>query len=159
MQFRGYCLQPLVSKAPRAVLCNLYCHVCTKLRGNVCSERLPTMSNLQNTSLFCQHPPPPPPPPPSLPLSFEPTLPTSNPLPLSPLPPLSLTPDALIATWREKGCTSFWKVVRQFPVLRSHIVCWKTCFVIHRSFRDGYPDVRTQFCRWDYIMSEKWKLF
>jgi huntingtin interacting protein 1 len=49
--------------------------------------------------------------------------------------------NALIATWREKGCASFWKVARQFPVLRSHIVCWKTCFVIHRTFRDGYPDV------------------
>ena len=50
-------------------------------------------------------------------------------------------PDALIATWREKGCSSFWRVVRQFPVLRYHIVCWKTCFVIHRAFRDGFPDV------------------
>ncbi|CAI7993005.1 Huntingtin-interacting protein 1 [Geodia barretti] len=49
--------------------------------------------------------------------------------------------NALIATWREKGCASFWRVARQFPVLRSHIVCWKTCFVIHRTFRDGYPDV------------------
>jgi huntingtin interacting protein 1 len=49
--------------------------------------------------------------------------------------------NALIATWREKGCGSFWKVVRHFPVLRSHIVCWKTCFVIHRAFRDGHPDV------------------
>lgn len=49
--------------------------------------------------------------------------------------------NALIATWREKGCTSFWRVVRHFPVLRFHIVCWKTCFVIHRAFRDGFPDV------------------
>ena len=75
---------------------------------------------------------------PTLPL---PSLPSSPPLfPPSPLP-FHLT-DALIATWREKGCGSFWKVVRHFPVLRSHIVCWKTCFVIHRAFRDGHPDVR-----------------
>jgi hypothetical protein len=49
---------------------------------------------------------------------------------------------SLIATWRERGCNSFWKVVRQFPFLRSHIVGWKACFVIHRVFRDGHPDVR-----------------
>ena len=47
----------------------------------------------------------------------------------------------LIATWRERGCNSFWKVIKQFPFLRSHIVGWKACFVIHRVFRDGHPDV------------------
>lgn len=47
----------------------------------------------------------------------------------------------LIATWRERGCNSFWKVIKQFPFLRSHIVGWKACFVIHRIFRDGHPDV------------------
>jgi len=47
----------------------------------------------------------------------------------------------LIATWREKGCISFWKVLRQYPILRSHVQCWKACFVIHRAFRDGYPEV------------------
>ena len=87
------------------------------------------------------------------PSHFPPSLPALSPsslsppsLPLTPLPPSPLLPptsDALIATWREKGCASFWRVVRQFPVLRSHIVCWKTCFVIHRAFRDGFPDVRT----------------
>ncbi|KAL5477182.1 hypothetical protein EMCRGX_G023936 [Ephydatia muelleri] len=48
---------------------------------------------------------------------------------------------ALIATWREKGCTSFWKVLHQFPLTRSHVICWKACFVIHRALRDGHPEV------------------
>ena len=51
-------------------------------------------------------------------------------------------PDTLIATWRERGCASFWKVIKPFPFLRSHIVGWKACFIIHRVFRDGHPDVR-----------------
>ena len=66
-------------------------------------------------------------------------------LPLSPFPPAPVPPGALIATWREKGCTSFWRVLRQYPLLRSHIQCWKACFVIHRSFRDGHPDVRENY--------------
>lgn len=53
--------------------------------------------------------------------------------------------DTLIATWRERGCASFWKVIKQFPFLRSHIVGWKACFIIHRVFRDGHPDVRQKF--------------
>ena len=52
-----------------------------------------------------------------------------------------VVPGTLIATWRERGCNSFWKVIKQFPFLRSHIVGWKACFVIHRIFRDGHPDV------------------
>ena len=64
------------------------------------------------------------------------------PFPFPPCPcPCPSPSGALIATWREKGCTSFWRVLRQFPLLRSHVQCWKACFVIHRSFRDGHPDV------------------
>ena len=66
-------------------------------------------------------------------------------LPATPSPPPCPCPSpsgALIATWREKGCTSFWRVLRQYPLLRSHVQCWKACFVIHRAFRDGHPDVR-----------------
>ena len=65
-------------------------------------------------------------------------------LPATPSPPPCPCPSpsgALIATWREKGCTSFWRVIRQYPLLRSHVQCWKACFVIHRAFRDGHPNV------------------
>lgn len=50
----------------------------------------------------------------------------------------------LIATWRDKGCSVLWKNIKQFPILRSHVICWKMCFVVHRSFRDGHPDVVKQ---------------
>ena len=60
--------------------------------------------------------------------------------------PFSLYPpslaDAIIATWREKSSATFWKVLFQQAVLRNHIVGWKACFVIHRVFRDGHPNVR-----------------
>lgn len=50
-------------------------------------------------------------------------------------------PGTLIATWREKGCMSFWKVLQTFQLFRSHIVSWKACFIVHRAFRDGHPAV------------------
>ena len=58
---------------------------------------------------------------------------------------MSMAAGTLIATWRERGCSSFWKLIKQFPFLRSHVVAWKACFVIHRVFRDGHPDVSTQY--------------
>lgn len=49
--------------------------------------------------------------------------------------------NAIIATHQERGCKSFWKVLRQFQLLRQNIVCWKACLVIHRIFLDGHESV------------------
>ncbi len=49
--------------------------------------------------------------------------------------------DVLISTWKEKGCSSLWRELHKFPLSSSHVVCWKACFVIHRTFRDGFKNV------------------
>ncbi len=49
--------------------------------------------------------------------------------------------DVLIATWKEKGCSSLWRELHKFPLSSSHVVCWKACFVVHRTFRDGFNNV------------------
>lgn len=49
--------------------------------------------------------------------------------------------NTIIATWREKSSSTFWKLLPQLPIMRSHVVAWKACFIIHRIFRDGHEDV------------------
>ncbi|XP_019848785.1 PREDICTED: huntingtin-interacting protein 1-like isoform X2 [Amphimedon queenslandica] len=47
---------------------------------------------------------------------------------------------ATISTWREKNCSTFWKCVRSHPLERQGVVCYKSCYMIHKMLRDGYPD-------------------
>ncbi len=48
---------------------------------------------------------------------------------------------AVIATWKEKGCFTLWKVMKTLPLQNSNTVCFKTCYLIHKMLRDGYPEV------------------
>ena len=48
---------------------------------------------------------------------------------------------AIIATWREKGCATLWKVVKNLPLQNSNTICYKSCYLIHKVLRDGYTEV------------------
>jgi huntingtin interacting protein 1 len=47
----------------------------------------------------------------------------------------------ILSTWREKGCTTFWKIIHLQPLDRNTVICYKSCYVIHKVLRDGYSDV------------------
>lgn len=55
--------------------------------------------------------------------------------------PSIYSPGAIISTWREKGCNTLWKCIRNHPLDRANVVCYKSCYLIHKMLRDGYPDV------------------
>lgn len=47
----------------------------------------------------------------------------------------------IIATWREKGCGTTWKLLKTFPLQTNPNVCWKTCYLVHKVLREGHTDV------------------
>ncbi len=52
-----------------------------------------------------------------------------------------LSAGAVIATWKEKGVFTFWKVLKTLSLQNNNTVCFKSCYVIHKVLRDGYHEV------------------